>query len=145
MFSLFTTQFGLLTTLRKKPFENIVRKGENVSTFSTLWKIETIILVTFNLSFAKINAFNLDKANIFLLGKELTHYQTTNFRLFQTERVCRWQFQIRQKWKKVIQTGRKHEQFLLFLQCFQKVCFPRASKGVIVWEWVNEQEGEGLW
>ena len=38
----------------------------------------------------------------------LTHYQTTNFRLFQTERVCRWQFQIWRKWHKVIQTGRKH-------------------------------------
>ena len=32
----------------------------------------------------------------------------TNFRLFQTERVCRRQFQIWRKWKKVIQTGRKH-------------------------------------
>ena len=31
----------------------------------------------------------------------------------------------------------RYEQFLLFLQCFQKACFPRASKGVIVWEWVN--------
>ena len=30
-----------------------------------------------------------------------------------------------------------HEQFLLFPQCFQKACFPGASKGVIVWEWVN--------
>ena len=38
----------------------------------------------------------------------LTHYQMTNFRLFQTERVCRQQFQIWEKWKKVIQTGRKH-------------------------------------
>ena len=38
----------------------------------------------------------------------LTHYQTTNFRLFQTERVCRQQFQIWRKWQKVIQTGRKH-------------------------------------
>ena len=27
-------------------------------------------------------------------GIELTHYQTTNFRLFQTEGVCRRQFQI---------------------------------------------------
>ena len=35
----------------------------------------------------------------------LTHYQTTNFRLFQTDRQ---QFQILQKWKKVVQTGRKH-------------------------------------
>ena len=27
----------------------------------------------------------------------------------------------------------RYEQFLLFPQCFQKVCFPGASKGVIVW------------
>ena len=27
-----------------------------------------------------------------------------------------------------------YEQFLLFPQGFQKVCFPGASKGVIVWE-----------
>ena len=29
------------------------------------------------------------------------------------------------------------EQFLFFPQCFQKACFPGASKVVIVWEWVN--------
>ena len=39
---------------------------------------------------------------------KLTHYQKTNFWRFQTERVCRRQFQIWRKWKKVIQTGRKH-------------------------------------
>ena len=47
---------------------------------------------------------------------------------------------------KVIRMGRKrvgkreiarYEQFLLFPQCFQKAFFPGASKGVIVWEWVN--------
>ena len=38
----------------------------------------------------------------------LTLSQTTNFGLFQTERVCRRQFQILRKWQKVIQTGRKH-------------------------------------
>ena len=31
----------------------------------------------------------------------------------------------------------RYEQFLLFPQCFQKACFPEASKGVSVWEWVN--------
>ena len=31
----------------------------------------------------------------------------------------------------------RYEQFLLFPECFQKACFPGASKGVIVWEWVN--------
>ena len=30
-----------------------------------------------------------------------------------------------------------NEQFLLFPQCFLKACFPGASKGVIVWEWVK--------
>ena len=30
-----------------------------------------------------------------------------------------------------------YEQFLLFPQCFQKARFPGASKGVVVWEWVN--------
>ena len=30
----------------------------------------------------------------------------------------------------------RYEQFLLFPQCFQKACFPGASKGVILWEWV---------
>ena len=32
----------------------------------------------------------------------------------------------------------RYEQFFLFLQCFQKACFPGASKGVIVWEWVKK-------
>ena len=27
-----------------------------------------------------------------------------------------------------------YDQFLFFPQCFQKACFPGASKGVIVWE-----------
>ena len=31
----------------------------------------------------------------------------------------------------------RYKQFLLFAQCFQKACFPGASKGVIVWQWVK--------
>ena len=31
----------------------------------------------------------------------------------------------------------RYEQFLLFPQCFQKACFQGASKGIIVWKWVN--------
>ena len=33
----------------------------------------------------------------------------------------------------------RYQQFLLYPQCFQKACFPGASKGVIVWEWVKRQ------
>ena len=31
----------------------------------------------------------------------------------------------------------RHEQFVLFPQSFQNACFLEASKGVIVWEWVQ--------
>ena len=78
----------------------------------------------------------------------LTHYQTTNFRLFQTERVSDDNFRFdengRKLSKQVENTEGKgeiarYEQFLLFPQCFQKACFPGASKGVIVWEWVKTE------
>ena len=79
----------------------------------------------------------------------LTHYQTTNFRLVQIETVCRRQFDenIRKFDKRVENTVGKGkiarcEQFLLFPQCFQKTCFPGASKGVIVWEWVKYGEND---
>ena len=67
----------------------------------------------------------------------LTHYQTTSFRHFQIERVCRRQFQIWQKWKKVIQKARKHcgkkEKLLItsnfsFPTVFSKGLFPRGVK-----------------
>ena len=38
----------------------------------------------------------------------------------------------------------RYEQFLLFPHRFQKACFPGASKGVIVWEWVNNTEEESF-
>ena len=81
-----------------------------------------------------------------LLFCSLTHYQTTNFRLFQTERVADDNFKFDEngrklsKWvENIVGKGEitRHKQFLLFPQCFRKVCSPGASKGVIVWEWVN--------
>ena len=53
----------------------------------------------------------------------------------------------------IIQMGRKHcgkgeiahyEQFLLFPQCFQKTCFPGASKGVTERECVNQSKSHIL-
>ena len=38
----------------------------------------------------------------------LTPYQTTNFRLVQTEQVRRQQFQILLEWPKVLKKGRRH-------------------------------------
>ena len=78
-----------------------------------------------------------------LLTSCLTLSQTTNFRLFQTERDnFKFDENSRKLAKLVENTVGKgeiacYEQFLLFAQCFQKACFPGASKGVIEWEWVN--------
>ena len=67
----------------------------------------------------------------------LTHYQTTNFRLFQTERVCRRHFQILRKWQTAIQTGSKHcgktrncslRAISPFPTLFSKDLFPRGIK-----------------
>ena len=38
----------------------------------------------------------------------------------------------------------RYEQFLLLRKCFQKACFPGASKGVIVWEWIKMLLSEDL-
>ena len=71
---------------------------------------------------------------------DLTHYQKTNSRLSQTERVCRRRFQIWRKWQKVIQTSRKHcgkrwncllRAISPFPTVFSKGLFPRGVKGVI--------------
>ena len=76
----------------------------------------------------------------------LTHYLTTNFRLFQTEKFADDNFKFDENGRKLSKQVENtvgegeiacYEQFLLFPQCFQKACFPGASKGVIVWEWVN--------
>ena len=78
-----TTQFGLLTTPRKKPFENIVGKREIAGNqhlllfstmFSTLSKTENIISAIFILLSG--NAFNLVMSKILLFGEELTHSHT---------------------------------------------------------------------
>ena len=71
-----STQSRILTTLRKKAFENIVGKGENAGNqhfllcptmFSTLSEREIIISAIFIMLSA--NAFNVDKSKILSFGK----------------------------------------------------------------------------
>ena len=56
----------------------------------------------------QLNWFIIDFCNWNHIQCHLTHCQMTNFKLFQIERVCRWQFQIWLIWLKVFQKGRKH-------------------------------------
>ena len=76
----------------------------------------------------------------------LTHYQTTNLDSSKLKEFADDNFKFDENGSKLSKqventVGKgeiaRYEQFLLFLQCFQKACFPGASKGVIVWEWVT--------
>ena len=78
--------------------------------------------------------------------QSLTHYQTTNFILVQSKQSADNNFKFDEnsrkfsKWiENTVGKGEiaHYEQFLLFPQCFQRACYPGASKGVIVWEWVK--------
>ena len=80
-----------------------------------------------------------------MLRSELTHYQTTNFRRFQTERVCRPQFQLDENGRKLSKrientVGKgeiaRYEQFLLF-PVFSKGLFPWGVKRCHCVEWVK--------
>ena len=78
-----------------------------------------------------------EKEILLVSSSLVTHYQTTNFRLFQTEKVCRRQFYIKRKWQKVIQMGRKHcgkrkncslRAISPFRTVFSKGLFPMGDK-----------------
>ena len=69
----------------------------------TMWKREKMLVTAIfsfsHIMFSKVLFPNVVKTRV-VWGEgmhhrdDLTHYQTTNFRLFQTERVCRRQSQI---------------------------------------------------
>ena len=113
--------------------------------FSTLPK--PIFNTSFTFILSSANTFNLDQSKILSFGKELTHYQTKNFldwsKLKQVEDDIFKFDESNRKFSKWVENAvgkgeiARYEQFLLFPQCFQKACFLEASKGVIVWEWVN--------
>ena len=78
----------------------------------------------------------------------LTHYQMSNFRLSKLKEFADDIFKFDKNGRKLSKqventVGKgeiaRYKQFLLFPQCFQKACFPEASKDVIVWEWVNRE------
>ena len=76
----------------------------------------------------------------------LTHYQTTNSYWSKLKQSADDNFKFNENFRKFSKRVKntvgkgeiaRYKQFLLFPQCFQKACFPGASKGVIVREWVK--------
>ena len=68
-----------------------------------------------------------------LVSSKLKEFADDNFKFDENGR------QLSKREENTVGKGEiaRYEQFLLFPQCFQKACFPGASKGVIVWEWVK--------
>ena len=110
-----------------------------ISPFPAMFSIclKSFLPFSIKMKLSSANSFNLDESKIFLFGKELTHYQMTNFRLFQIERLFRRQFRIWRKWQKVIQTSTKHcgkrrnrsfRAISPFSTVFSKGLFPRGVK-----------------
>ena len=100
--------------LQYKSAENTVGKGEIDSyekfllfpVFST--HLENVPPFSPNSKSLSSNSFSLDKSEILLFQRGLTLSRKTNFRLVQTERFCRRQFQIQWEWQKSLWMGRKH-------------------------------------
>ena len=84
-----------LTPLGNKPFENTGKRRNcskrAISPFPTVFSthLDNFLLFSSNLTLSSANSFSLKESKICRLVMGLTHYQTTNFGLFQTERVCR--------------------------------------------------------
>ena len=114
--------------------------GSSLKGKKTLWEKEKLLVMSnFSFSHSVFKRLVLQtRKNQGLFGKGLTLSQTTNFRLFQTERVSRRQLEIwrngRRFSKRVENT---EEQFLLYPQCFQKTCAADTLKPGLVLEKVN--------
>ena len=76
----------------------------------------------------------LSSQNLFLpLTSKLNEFADDNFKFVENGR------KLSKRVENTVGKGEiaRYEQFLLFLQCLQKACFPGMSKGVIVWEVVK--------
>ena len=122
--------------------EDIVEKGENAV-------YQHFLL--FPQCFQRVLYFSQGRLKLGVCGKGLTHYQTTNSDSAKLKKFADDNFKFDENGRKLSKrventVGKgeiaRYEQFLLFPQCFQKVCFPGASKGVIMWEWVNRLKSD---
>ena len=128
----------------KTMFRPVLGAIFSVIAFSFIIIIIIIIFFFFQKMSSTLSSIELH--SVCCLQMSLTLSQTTNFRLVQIETVCRRLFKFNEnsrkfsKWvENTVSKGEiaRYEQFLFFPQRFHKACFPGASKGVIVWEWVN--------
>ena len=109
----------------------IVRNCEHVEMF-ILWAPVGLLMTPFT-SAATTNIFLLITRRQILDSSKLKEFADDNLKFDENGRKLSKQVE------NTVGKGENasYEQFFLFPQCFQKACFPGASKSVIVWEWVN--------
>ena len=138
LLNIFVIQFCHL--VKTKPLnteKNISKPGIQISNST----VES--LVHYGLSYQAPNAAKETRA---ATRCDLTHYQPQILDSSKLKEFADNNFKFDENGRKLSKrventVGKgeiaRYEQFLLFPQCFQKACFPGASKGVIVWESVN--------
>ena len=106
MFSLFPTRFSTLSKA------NTLFEVHLILRLYTIWSWPSLKYVFMQIIW--LDHFDYCGTHTMITHREqsykfvwLTLSQTTNFRLFHTERVCRRQFEIWWKWKKVLKMVRK--------------------------------------
>ena len=90
------------------------------------------------------SSITIEESKVLLLAKELTLSKrqildSSTLKVFADDKF-KFDENGRKLSKQVENTVGKGEivaRYEQFPQCFQKACFTGASKGVIVWEWVN--------
>ena len=98
---------------------NVFKTEISVSELQLFWRLQILSIYFGPKSRHLVTSYLFTKPQFFLPDQfegtckiqnecSLTLSQTTNFRLFQNERVCKREFQIWWKRKKVLQAGRKH-------------------------------------
>ena len=102
LFSKHNIYRGVLPVCARKPFTVVSLPFLTGKSFKILASIDLWPDCTSSVV-CNLNLYHLTHCMSSLI---LSH--TTNFRLFQTERVCKRHFQIWWKWQKVLQKGRKH-------------------------------------
>ena len=114
----------------KEPLENIFGKGGNAGHQYFLLFPKCFLFYQGNIIWAIFNPLPDDKV---LYSFELKDFADDNFEYDKNGR------KLAKPVENTVGKGEiaRCEQFLLFPKCFQKACFPGASKGVVVWEWVN--------
>ena len=104
-------------TAKKKKIAKLKGKGKVKFSMQTQWRCYALLLTkhdglflrnSFFLIIIIFTSFRRYNRLFLVLFCDLTLSQTTNFGLFQSERVCRRQFQFWWKWQKNPQKGRKH-------------------------------------